>query len=304
MRKLSWVVVLAWASVARAGGLVEGTPYGCGFVKGAGAPLPRVQQEDAATLAIRELAEVVAHPTDAAMERALLHVSALDMNKLGVHERIVLQNQLLQLDWSSRPADIAMEARAVVRWLALPAVVLDAFGSEPESGLAAYLGPREGWVERQGPRCGSAPLVHEYRNRGALAYRPMRNGKLRALVAQRVALDSLGIPHVTPLIAQVEMRSGLGNGTAACALEFDPGALAAGRPAGLRALPLAELDHPPFVVARNGAATCYGCHGNGSELPGFEDVVGAEADALLLSRRTVLLEFAARRLGWVSQANQ
>ncbi len=303
MRGIAVGLLVVWAGVAAAGEVPGvGTRYSCGFLPGAKL-LAVAEQTGPADAVMIELEELVRHPDAALMERALYQVSALDVPKLDVVQRIVVQNLLLQMEWGNQAPEVAMEARALVRWLALPPVVLDAIGSEPEAGLAFYVGPRAEWVERRGPSCGDAPLVHEYKNRGALAYRPLRTGRVRALVAQRVAIDSRGIPHVTPLVAQVEMRGGISDGAPACALEFDPHALAAGRPAGLRAQALAELSHPPFVMAKDGAATCYGCHADDGSRYGFEDVPAAEADALNLARREVLLGLAAQRLGWVSSAN-
>ncbi len=304
MRMLK-IVILLCVSVRVAGASTTprpSTPYGCDFLPAQ--VLPAERPRSPFSEVIDTLAGLAQHPDAELLAAVVQRASALEAAGLGLRQRIILQNQLLQVTWAAEQSSATLEdARRLAGRLALPGVLLEALGSEPERGLDSFLGPRSGWIERRGLTCGSSRLLHEWRYRGTLAFRPVRTEALRALVAQRVAVDVEGVPHLTPFIDHVEVRGRLDADVPACVLEFDARAQAVGAAAGLRMMGLGELHEDQFVFRRGDGVGCLVCHAPDGSRDGFEDVVGAEVAPLLTARRVTLLGFAAGRLAsWLGIA--
>ncbi len=271
------------------------TPYSCDFLPAQALPAERPRSPFSEVI---DTLAGLAHHADAEVLAAVVRRAAgLEAAGLGIRQRIILQNQLLQVTWAAEQSSATLEdARRLAGRLALPGVLLEALGSEPERGLDSFLGPRAGWIERRGVTCGSSRLLHEWRYGGTLAFRPVRTEALRALVAQRVAVDVEGVPHLTPLVDHVEVRGRLDADVPACVLEFDARAQAVGAAAGLRMMGLDEVHRDPFVFKRGDGVGCLVCHAPDGSRDGFEDVVGAEVAPLLAARRVTLLGFATERL--------
>lgn len=291
------ILLCAVARVAAAsdGSYRNGTPYACDFLPAQ--RLPEALPESRFAIVIERLAALAHHADREALAAVVAQASALEAAGLGIRQRIILQNQLLQVTWAADQSSATLEdARRLAGRLALPGVLLQALGSEPERGLERFLGPRAGWIERRGLTCGSSRLLHEFRYGGTLGFRPVRTATLRALVAQRVAVDVEGVPHLTPLVDHVEVRGRLDADVPACVLEFDARAQAVGAAAGLRMMGLDEIHGDPFVFKRGDGVGCMACHAPDGSRAGFEDVVGEAVAPLLDARRVTLLGFATGRL--------
>ena len=177
-------------------------------------------------------------------------------------ERVRLQHQLLRVAArleryaSYVPATPhAAETRAAIMKLvtavAPSARELDALGDAAHPQVAAVLGADP--VERSTRNCGSGSLIHVSHFGGLLAFRPLRSGTTHALVAQIVAFDPAGAPHITPLVDDIELRRGDGTSAAACVV-------AAGDDGILRTVGQADLEDTQFVHRRGSGVTCVGCH--------------------------------------------
>ncbi|MCC6993161.1 MAG: hypothetical protein IT370_00900 [Deltaproteobacteria bacterium] len=297
MRMLKIVILLA-VSVRLAGASTTprpSTPYACDFLPAQTLPAerPRSRFSDV----IDTLAGLAYHADSQALAAVVEQATALEAAGLGLRQRIILQNQLLQVTWAAEQSSATLEnARRLAGRLALPGLLLQALGSEPERGLDSFLGPRAGWIERRGETCGSSRLLHEFRYGGTLGFRPVRTATLRALVAQRVAVDVEGVPHLTPLVDHVEVRGRLDADVPACVLEFDARAQAVGAAAGLRAMGLDEVHGDAFVFRRGDGVGCLACHAPDGSRDGFEDVAPEAVAPLLDARRVTLLGFATGRL--------
>jgi len=177
---------------------------------------------------------------------------------LGTEDRVRLQHQLLRvaarLDTYARyvpetphAADTRRAVMAIVRAVAPTARELDQLGDAAHPEVAAVLGSDV--VERATSSCVAGSLIHVSYFGGLLAFRPLRSGSTRALVAQLVAFDSAGAPHITPLVDDIEMRRG---GTACVVATDDAGRLAT--------VPRADLEQTKFVARRGDGVGCAQCH--------------------------------------------
>lgn len=175
-------------------------------------------------------------------------------------------------------------ARTTARFL-VP--VRDA-AADPGTAIDAWIGPRAQWIEKQV----EPPLLHEHESGYALAFRPVRSGELRALVAQRVVVDAAWGVRVTEVVERIIVRRGTAVDAPACVVVRD---LELRRCGGMRALDDArDLVPPsPFVpVAGDHEARCRSCHGPGKR-GDLVDLDAASARAALERRRVVFLEHAA-----------
>ncbi len=225
-------------------------------------------------------------PLPAEIDRAIADAAAVPLDELSARDRILIQAVALG---AARGDDRrAMTAKNLARRVALDASSLGELGSDPRSELEPWIGSAEGWLERRGPSCG--PLgAHDGAYGGALAFRTIRSGDLRVLFAQVVALDRELVPHVTPVVGLVELRTGMRADSPACVLEASAG--------GLAALAFEELPASPFIrLEANQKVGCSGCHtGNG---PYDLADLGREAGgAFRVERRLALLERARARVG-------
>jgi len=174
---------------------------------------------------------------------------------------------------SGDAAPIARVARlaiiALVRATAPTADELAALGDGAQPRVMPILGPAGGITQRATQSCGSGNSIHVFYNDGLLAFRPLRAGTTRALVAQLVAFDRDGHAHVTPLVESIELRLGDSETAPACVVEAgDDGAL---RPAQLGAL----HARPPFVVRADDGVACSNCH-TGANTMQARDIAGDE----------------------------
>ena len=199
---------------------------------------------------------------------------------LGTEARVRLQHELLivaeRLDrrrrdhpewkaWANAHAAVV----DLIQRVAPRADELVALGDGAHPRVASILGPTAGITERATRTCAGGNSVHAAHAGGKLAYRPLRAGDTRALVAQIVAFDADGNPHITPLVDGIELRLGDSTSAPACVVE-------AGADGVLRPVALAELHaHPPFVVRTGDGVGCVGCHRNANAM-GARDIAGAE----------------------------
>jgi hypothetical protein len=92
---------------------------------------------------------------------------------------------------------------------------------------------------------------------------------MRALVAQLVAFDPAGAPHVTPLVDGIELRLGDAVSSPACVIHAgDDGTLWTATHASLE-------EHPPFVTRRGNGVGCVRCHQDGNAM-NARDLTAAE----------------------------
>lgn len=242
---------------ADAGG--SDTPYDCTGVPSFGAT-------DGQNPAIeRWHAHAHARVTDAAWLASVRDELAVKLPAaMTVTERVRLQHELLEvakkLDdqrrWGNARtlADNALtRVMALARAIAPTAEQLRELGSSHHPHLQSVLGNEI--VERATRQCGSGNLVHVRKAGGLLAYRPLRAGTTRALVAELVAFDDTGEAHLTPLVDGIELRLGNEQTSAACVVR--PGADGL-----LRPVPFEQLEeHGPFVVKTGvNQVGCNGCH--------------------------------------------
>jgi len=149
--------------------------------------------------------------------------------------------------------------------IAPTAAELEKLGEYPR--LQGVLG--DAVVERATQTCGSGNSIHVAVNGGLFAFRPLRAGTTRALVAQLVAFDGKGHPHVTPFVEAIEMRLGDAVDAPACVVEsFPDGAL---RPERLDRIE----QRPPFVMRSGEGVGCNGCHSSSNAM-NARDIAGAE----------------------------
>ena len=259
-------------SIAEAGGAQE-TPYRCEGIVAA----PQAPDLDPAVLAPwKELAS--AYDTNLVWAFRVQRLAIADVPRLTTRGAIHLQHQMLRiaqrLDGLRRYDAFYQPAHALVmRQILLVAPPPSAFaeldGSHPN--VQAILGPADGIVERATSTCGEGNSVHASYFRGLLAFRPLRTSTARALVAQIVAIDNAGTPHITPVVEGIEMRVGP-DGVAACVIQAAPD----GR---LYPAVHAQIEqHAPFVMRHGDGVTCNRCHRNGEQVGAYDVAEGALAD--------------------------
>ena len=269
---------------------------------------PRVDVTAAGAEAIETMRALlhtdVSDAWQAEAERALEMAAWVTPDALTYRERVELQNltfrvmrklvSLVSKTGSPVAAHLQAEGYEVISALALPAEELEVLGSEPESALEAWLGPRANWIERSTNRCGDGVLHHEKAYKGALAFHPLRAGDTRALVAQRIAWDTEGRAHVTPFIEKVELRHGFELTSSACIVAPPP---AAATDVALRAVLYADIHEDKFVRKKPGATLgCNGCHRSATSFSAEDVRDPAEAAALTLSRHSNIESWATSRL--------
>jgi hypothetical protein len=204
----------------------------------------------------------------------LVHVTAArELPRLDIATRVRLQHHLLVVADKLRlvPAAHRVRARvvALIKRVAPTAQEIAALGDSAAPAVTAVLGPRELIVERATATCGNGNSVHASVFGGLLAFRPLRNGSVRALVAQLVAIDRDGKPHVTPLVDAIEMRLGNEVSSPACIVEAgDNGVLHASRYHEI-------VEKPPFVYHLEGGVSCISCHSSANAM-NARDIAGAE----------------------------
>jgi hypothetical protein len=219
-------------------------------------------------------------------------VKRLDANRLTPFERVLGQNAALSVALRSTQKPVLMHAAAgVVNHLALSPAKLATLGAGLDPAVERFLGPREAWVERKGDSCGDGRLLfHDRVYGGTRSFRPVRVGEWRALLAQLVAIDTAGRPHVSPFVAGIEIRRGLSPRSPACVVELDP------RTGALHAAPFADLHQTVFVRATSpGRLACTNCHGERG-FGDFYDVAHQDAPSLLANRRDALFALVREKL--------
>lgn len=160
---------------------------------------------------------------------ALAAANSHDPTMLGSDARILAQNAALRV-FISAPArceregisDIAGPAARLVARLALPQKQLEALGSDPGPELDVWIGARQRWQDMGASRPSRhATLFHDQAEKHTRLFRPVRRDDTRAIFSQIVAVDTDWNPHVTPLVAKIEMRTGLQPSAPACAAKID-----------------------------------------------------------------------------------
>lgn len=238
---------------------------------------------------------------------ALDAVARLEPERLDVFERVVVTNTALSvvLRVSSDEYGAVPLAKVVARAFALPAETLEALGAEVDPVVERWLGPRALWSDRKGVSCGDGrALRHDRTYRGARAFRPVRSGDTRALVAQLVAIDTDGMAHVTPYVGEIEVLRGAGAARSTCVAELDADGLRAGAPGGLRRVRREGVPHTPFIKpAGAGAFGCGACHAeSGSGGAGdFADVPRDEGASLMQNRRRAVGALLSSESSWWSE---
>jgi hypothetical protein len=236
----------------------------------------------------RELAAAIAGAPHGAAARAL-----------PVTTRIALDNAALRIAVYAEPdhADLARAALALARAVAPTAAELRALGDEPAPDVARWIAPRSRWQLRdlRGPLAAQElpARFHEDVNQDLVAFLPILAGPRRALIAQLVAIDRDGEPHLTPVVGGLELRAGPAVDAAACVAELDLAAAACGAPAGLAAIDPAR--HPVthfFTSPAHGRVGCPSCH----QLASLPVVAPADAKAALRDQRTAALTVARAAL--------
>src|SRR5439155_9557253 len=130
------------------------------------------------------------------------------------YELLRVAERLDDTRWAGDAPDARVEQaqRSVmsrVRAVAPTPEQLDALGTSSHPDVEAILG--SDITERATKTCTTGNLKHVTEYKGLLAFRPLRAGTTRALVAQLVAYDTNGAPHITPVVDGMELR--LGNET-------------------------------------------------------------------------------------------
>jgi ankyrin repeat protein len=190
-------------------------------------------------------------------------------------ERVVVQSAALTLAAGSRCVEkepARKEAAQLASMMALAPSVLRPLGSKAGPELETWLGPRADWQDTKRaipPADASVPDGSLRHNEAAFflrSFRPIRTASTRAIFSQFVAIDTSGEAQVTPLVASIELRSGLDDTANACVVEIDlhrlrcdSGSL---RPAVLSDFP----EHSRGFVRRSkdvGRVLCTSCHGLG-----------------------------------------
>ena len=259
------VLALAGCSSANASELA-GTRYSCDAI----AIAPQPAADHGVVGPWRALAE--APDTDAPWIGRVQALANRPLPALGLAERVRLQHQLLRVakmialgregnpawpGWEPARAGVVAAIRAVAPTTAELATLGD--GAHP--AITAVLGTNV--TERATRGCVDGTLQHVSAFGGLLAFRPLRAGTTRALVAQLVAIDRDGAPHVTPLVDEIELR--LGDDTAA-----SPACVvAAGDDGVLRTVAHADLHEQRFVSVRGEGVGCNDCHA-GTRTRGYD----------------------------------
>lgn len=238
--------------------------------------------------------------------RALDTAASLDPAELRPFERVVLQNTALSVVLRASSDDVGAVplAKAIVQRFALDARTLEDLGAELDPAADRWIGPRVGWADRKGDACGDGRLLrHDRTYGGARAFRPIRSGDTRAIVAQLVAVDTSGAAHVTPFVGEVEVLRGAGESRTMCVAELDADGLLHGAPGGLRRVKREDVPQTKFVRASaSGHFTCNACHtASDSGVGDFYDVSAAEASTLGTNRRREVAELLGRTISSWSQ---
>lgn len=267
------VLALAGCSSATASELT-GTTYSCDAIAVAAQP----SVDHGVVGPWRALADAPA--ADAPWVGRVQALARQPLPALPVAERVRLQHQLLRVarrlesgradnpawrGWEPARAGVVAAIRAV----APAAGELATLGDGAHPAIAAVLGADI--TERATRGCTTGDLAHVNAADGLLAFRPLRAGTTRALVAQLVAIDRDGAPHITPLVDEIELR--VGDDTAAspaCVVE-------AGDDGVLRTVAHAELHDHPFVTRRGAGVGCVDCHA-GTKTRGYDVPAAAVPD--------------------------
>jgi hypothetical protein len=225
------------------------------------------------------------------LQAAVDAAAALRSDTLSIEQRVVVQNAALRIaiyaTQDHRPA-LVRAALAVVDRLAVPARALAGLGETPQ--LEAWLGPGPKWRLRDRT---NRFTLHGTLNQQVKYFRPVLAGTRRAVFSQLVAIDTDGLPHLTPIVGELEMRAGDDPGSAACVAEVELAELAC-HPPGLVVPDL--MTHPQTHFFRRGAGTdvaCNGCH----DATTFPVVPETEAPAQLATEMKALLAKATQALG-------
>lgn len=304
-RERVWIETEAAAFTTNTERAAGGIPYDCRDFGPTRAPAARPVPS-----AIEELVRVVDPassdglvPTEA-IAAALDAAAALDPAALLPFERVVLQNTALSVVLRASSDDVGAlpRARGIVQAFALDAEALDALGAEIDPVADRWIGPRLGWKDRKGDACGDGRLLrHDRTYGGARAFRPLRSGDTRALVAQLVAIDTQGVAHVTPFVGEIEVLRGEGDARTTCVAELDADGLRDGAPGGLRRVQRDEVPRTKFIKANaSGNFSCSTCHTNGGGVGDFEDVSVEEGATLGTNRRRAAAALLGRAVsGWI-----
>lgn len=286
---LAMLVVAAGCSVSSArADLDSSTPYSCEAIT----PRPQIAPVDPEIVAPwHELATI------AVLDQAwLARVREVARRRLPpamtTEERVRLQHQLLRIAeridgyrrdpahrwaWAWHQAHI--EVMRLVRATAPSPGELAALGDGTRPRVSPILGKEV--TERATQTCGSGQSIHVIVNRGLLAFRPLRAGATRALVAQLVAFDTEGTPHITPLVSGMELRLGDELSSPACVVHAaDDGTL---QPVALAAI----HEQRPFVARSGSGVGCVGCHGEGNSMNARDLTRAAAAEIDVLRDRQV-----------------
>jgi hypothetical protein len=238
-------------------------------------------------------------------------------DSLTWQERVVVQSASLTVAAGSGclgNSPSRKQAARLASMMALAPSVLRPLGSQASDELETWLGPRANWQDMKR----TIPLPEASDPDGSLrhnesayflrAFRPIRAGSTRAIFSQLVAIDTAGDAQVTPLVASLELRTGLDAAASACVIELDVRRLRCEsgrlRPAALSDFP----EHSRGFVRRSedsGRVLCDSCHGIGptggttggippdhSFFGDLEVVPAGEAEAQRAARRTLLLSGA------------
>lgn len=232
------------------------------------------------------------------------YVTELKPGLLNPKEKIYLQNSLLHFA-KKAPQEERATLTALAKRFAMTREALEELGSELDPTISSLLGPLNTWTERRG-NYKREILMHEKAiSAGLLYFRPVALSEKRALIAQMIAFDTEGAPHLTPLIAHIELREGFSVDAPACVIEASLTQLRKGAPAALRA-----VEYPEFPVGGgcafvsstgDGGLGCKNCHYEKSALPRFEDVPEEETAAWLSTREQNALGFAKKTFSWVAE---
>ena len=288
------LLALAGCSSANASE-ITGTTYSCDAIAIAAQPAA----DHGVVGPWRALAD--ARDADAPWIGRVQALASTPLPALDVAERVRLQHQLLRVArriesgrddnpaWRGwEPARAAVVA--AIRAVAPTTGELAKLGDGAHPAITAVLGTSI--TERRTSGCTTGSLQHVSAAHGLLAFRPLRAGATRALVAQLVAIDRDGAPHITPLVDEIELR--VGDDTAA-----SPACVvAAGDDGVLRTVAHAELHDHPFVTRRGDGVGCVDCHG-GTRTRGVD--VAADAVPDLDRARTRQVERLAGEL-WTELA--
>lgn len=275
------VILAATAAVANASPH-RATRYSCEGISLA----TQAPETDAAV--IRPWRTLAQLPVDAWWVMLVEVTAARELPALDLETRVRLQHYMLvvanKTPGSQRKAQRAVVA--LIKRIAPTAGELERLGSGAKPAVTAVLGPRELIIERATQSCGSGNSIHAAVFGGLLAFRPLRVGATRALVAQLVAIDRDGKPHVTPLVDAVEMRLGNDVSAPACVVE-------AGDDGVLRVASHHELvDKPPFVVRNHEGVGCVNCHSTDNAMLA-RDITGAELARVDALRDAQVAELAS-----------